>query len=64
VENKKLLLSISSMFFAACFLYKFLASKITKLAFGFKILAAKILYKKPEQKMLMKLTPVGHRSSN
>jgi hypothetical protein len=37
--------------------YKILAPKTTKLAFGFEILAPKILYKKRARKRLMKLTP-------
>jgi len=47
--------TISSAFFArlSC---KILAPKTTKLAFGFDILAPKILYKKRAQKTLMKLT--------
>ncbi len=32
--------------FCSCFLYKILAPKTTKLAFGFEILATKILYEK------------------
>jgi len=52
-------LSISSSFLGAHFLYEFLAPKTTKLAFGFEILAAKILYEKHAQKTLMKLTPGG-----
>jgi len=38
-----------------------LAPKITKLAFGFEILAPKILYKKRAHMMLMKLTPWGRQ---
>jgi len=53
--------SISSTFYAH-FSYKsafFLVSKFrTKLAFGFKILAPKILYEKRARKTLMKLTAV------
>ncbi len=45
--------------FCVHFLYKFLASKTKKLAFGFEILAAKILYEKRTKKMLMELTPEG-----
>jgi hypothetical protein len=43
----------------AHFLNKILAPIATKLAFGFEILASKILYKKCARKMLMKLTAEG-----
>jgi len=46
--------------FCVHFSYKFLAPKTTELAFWFEILAAKILYEKRSQKMLMKLTPTQH----
>jgi hypothetical protein len=42
--------------FRVCFLYKILAPKTTKLAFGFEILVPKILCVKLESKTLMKLT--------
>jgi len=45
--------------FCAYFSNKILAPKTTKLAFGFEILAPKILYEKPAHKMLVKLT-AGH----
>jgi len=45
------------------FSYEILVPKVTKLAFGFEILAPNILYEKRAHKMLMKLTP-GEQSSN
>jgi len=55
--NLHYLESISSMFYARILLYKILSPKITKLYFGFEILAPKISYEKCAHKMLMKLTP-------
>ncbi len=55
--SEVILESISSMLYARIFHTKYLAAKISKLCFGFDILAPKILYKICAHKTLMKLTP-------